>query len=155
MRTAEEIVRRVEHVREDDLLGFRREVLLSYVPYDAAVRAVPAIAERITPEEWEPESPDSLEEHARRYLGFAIEKILDHRGISATRSVEKLTEYAWLLGRDVVVTAMGEAPYAWYGAPIVKVFATMLGWPWPDNPRLERMANGWLCRLYCDEGCGR
>ena len=71
-------------------------------------------------------------------------------------SVEKLTEYAWLLGRDDVVATMNRADYVQYGAPKVKAFALGLGLPWPeDDEELERMAYGEPCQPGCEGGCGR
>ena len=98
---------------------------------------------------------EELTGEARKYLGFAIGKIVNHRGISASRSVDKLTEYAWLLGRDDIVKAMGEADYPQYGAPIVKAFADGFGW-WPEDvgPELARMAEGLPCEDSCMDGCG-
>ncbi|MEU7176071.1 hypothetical protein ABZ949_31815 [Micromonospora tulbaghiae] len=81
------------------------------------------------------------ETHARDYLRLAIGKILDHRSSSASRSVDKLSELAWLLGRDDVVAAMGHAGYPMYGAPAVKAFAGGFGWPFHDD--LDG-ATGWL-----------
>ena len=92
---------------------------------------------------------------ASRYLDFAIGKIRNHRGISASRSVDKLTEYAWLLGRDDVVTAMEAADYPQYGAPKVKAFAEGMGWEWPSTPDLARMSQGLPCEDTCADGCGQ
>jgi hypothetical protein len=152
VRTQEEIVTRFE-AAIDDMFGFQREVLLGAMDYE---HAKPFLKEDVTEAEWQ-ESRSDTAEAARGYLDFAIGKIVDHRGISAGRSVEKLTEYAWLLGRDDVVAAMEAADYTNYGAPKVKAFAEGMGLPWPtDDPRLVRMAEGLPCRTDgCDEGCGR
>ncbi|WP_301547102.1 hypothetical protein [Micromonospora sp. C95] len=50
-----------------------------------------------------------------------------------TRSVDKLGELAWLLGRDDIVAAMDHAGYPMYGAPKVKAFADGFGWPFLDD----------------------
>ena len=69
--------------------------------------------------------------------------------------MEKLIEYAWLLGRDDVVAAMEAAEYTNYGAPKVKAFAEGMGFPWPtDDPGLTRMADGLPCADDCLNGCG-
>lgn len=148
-RTQDEILARFREVTDDDWLGFRREVLTDAMTVDTLRAALPNgdIEDTWTPEETEPA--------ARGYLGFAIEKILDHRGISASRSVDKLREYAWLLGRDDVVSAMDDAGYEQYGAPKVAAFAAGMGWEWPDDRELARMADGLPCRDGCEEGCGK
>lgn len=88
-------------------------------------------------------------------LPFALGKILNHRGISASRSVDQLTEYAWLLGRDDVVQAMQDAAYPQYGAPKVKAFGEGLGLEWPGTEPMRRMADGLPCSDDCWQGCGR
>jgi hypothetical protein len=156
LRTPTEIHERIKAVRADDWLGFRREILVPALPFGEARRYLKADAE-ITEAGWKAsqEGAGPLDTQARAYLEFAIGKIDDHRGISASRSVEKLTEYAWLLGRDDVVTAMDEEPYGQYGAPKVKAFATGMGYPWPDDADLNRMASGEPCRPGCEDGCGQ
>lgn len=136
----------------EDLLGFRREVLAEAMTRATLIEVVPNVEESPDLASWE---PTGTEPAARAYLDFAIEKIEGHRGISASRSVDKLREYAWLLGRDDVVAAMDAAGYAQYGAPKVRAFAHGMGWPWPDTGPLQEMAEGRPCDAECIEGCGR
>jgi len=152
-RTQDEIVTRIEVVRvEGDWLGFRQEVLIGALDFE---HAKPFLNEGVTEVEWNGKRDADLEQTAKSYLEFAIGKIEDHRGISASPSVDKLTEYAWLLGRDDVVSAMENAHYPQYGAPKVKAFADGMGWPWPDAADLNRMAEGSLCEPGCQSGCGQ
>lgn len=156
-RTQEEIVDRFAEAIDSDMFGWRREVLLLGMTPESIVRAMPTV-ELADAAEMEA-TRVSLDAEARKYLAFAVNKILDHRGISASRSVEKLTEFAWLLGRDDVVAAMDAADYAQYGAPQVRAFAEGMGWDWlPDNPAdreaLELMSIGRPCHDECAEGCG-
>jgi hypothetical protein len=152
-RTQDEIVARLEAVKDDDWLGFKHDVLVPQLDFE---HARPYLKPTATAESWnnkgEPTAVE-VETEAAGYLTFAIGKIVDHRGISASRSVDKLTEYAWLLGRDDVVAAMDEADYPQYGAPKVKAFAEGMGWPWPDGEALARMASGEACEPGCQEGC--
>jgi hypothetical protein len=144
---------RIARLRADgtDLLGFRKEVLLAALDY--------AHARQFLPSDWHPQVDD--ESYAMAYLDFAIGKILDHRSNSASRSVDKLTELAWLAGRDDVVAAMRTAGYPMYGAPRVTAFADGFGWPFtdplddPDDQRaLTRMARGQQCEPGgCHRGC--
>lgn len=147
MRTQAEILERIKNVEDDDYFGFKRGVLISALDFE---HALPFLKEGVTKDQW---TPDDAATEAASYYKFALGKIQDHRGISADRSVQKLTEYAWLLGRDDVVAAMDEAEYAQYGAPKVKVFAEMLGYAWPDEPDLNNMAAGRPCEPHCDMGC--
>lgn len=148
-RKQAEIVARIENIAKDDYFGFRREVLLRALDFD---HAKPYLKEGTTADQWG--APTDTGEEAKEYYGFALGKIRDHRGLSADRSVQKLTEYAWLLGRDDVVAAMDAADYPQYGAPKVKAFADLMGYEWPDDKELTNMARGDYCRPLCDMGCG-
>ena len=153
MRTQDEILARFRAAVPDDYFGFRREVLVEGMDHATLRVALGAeIGADIT-------APEDIESNARDYFPFAVEKIVYHRSISATRSVDKLREYAWLLGRDDVVSAMDSAAYPQYGAPKVRAFADGMGWPWPeldpdDVAALARMAAGDFCEPTCGQGCG-
>lgn len=157
VRTQDEIVARIEEVAQGpDVLGFMREVLIYNLDFQ---HAEPFLREDVNLEEYEWDldhrcwNPDRK---AEEYLAFAIGKIRNHRGISAGRSVQKLSTWAWLMGRDDLVKFMeDEDNYAQYGAPAVKRFAQEMGWSWPsDDEALERMASGLPCKDDCMSGCG-
>lgn len=162
MRTQTEILDRYNAAGSgsDDFFGFRREVLAAAMTGETLRQTGLGIEEStlaaapITP-------PEHLDSEAREYLTFAIGKIEDHRGISASRSVDKLREYAWLLGRDEVVAAMDKADYAQYGAPQVRAFGEGMGWGYLDlasdgcRDWLERMSHGDPCTDDCESGCGQ
>lgn len=158
-RTQEQILARYRQIDDvgDDFLGFRRDVLLASMTTETAQQALDGAD--LSGETWEVVT--DVDKAAREYLTFAIGKAADHRGISASRSVDKLGEYAWLLGRDDVVKAMDDAEYAQYGVPKLKAFADGMGWPWPGEVRdwqakaLARMAEGLPCEPDCGEGCDR
>lgn len=157
-RSQAEILARIENA--DDPLGFKLEVLVAALTFDNARRY---LKPEVTAQEWgQPRPVERLEAEARDYLEFAIGKIVGHRGISAHRSVDKLEEFAWLLGRDDVVTAMGLADYPQYGAPKVHAFGAGMGW-WEDAlaaldasdvADLARMVTGLPCEDGCVSGCG-
>ncbi|MEV4271971.1 hypothetical protein [Micromonospora aurantiaca (nom. illeg.)] len=164
-RTQEQILARFRAINDGtDFFGFRREVLLESMTRDS-LRAVVAGLGHVEvggdDTTYPAVAPEQLEQTAREYLTFAIGKAVDHRGISACRSVDKLREYAWLLGRDDVVQAMEDAEYEQYGVPKLKAFATGLGWPWPaegdgsQEKALARMSEGLPCAEDCYDGCGR
>lgn len=151
-RTQEEILARFTEANGTDWLGFRTDVLSEHMTYETLTATGAFEMDKISEADWEPVT--NTERAARSYLDFAIGKIEDHRGISAERSVAKLREYAWLMGRDDVVEAMDAEGYPQYGAPQVRAFAKTLGWPWPDDEMADRMANGNPCRPDCEDGCG-
>lgn len=152
-RTQNDILARMLAVAENDFFGWRREVLLPALDHE---HARPFISDSVTEKDWTKlQAEFRLEDDARSYLTFAIDKALNHRGISAERSVDKMTEYAWLMERDDVVAAMDAAEYKQYGVPKLKAFADGLGWPWPANDaELARMAEGLPCSPSCEGGCG-
>lgn len=155
MRTQDEIVARLKTLSVgEDVLGFRSEVLISALDYE---HVRPFLKPGVTAEEWDKigTPPHEIEERARDYYAFALGKIRNHRGISASRSVDKLAEYAWVLGRDDVVDAMAAADFAQYGAPQVKAFAAGFGEVWPAERWATRMAAGLPCEVGCVMGCGQ
>ncbi len=152
-RTPSAIVARYQAVKGDDVFGFKADVLFSSLAFE---HAAPFLKPTVTPDEWEAPTLDAdvLRQQAVDYLAFAFGKAADHRGLSAGRSVDKLTEYAWLLGSDEVVAAMDDAPYPQYGVPKLAAFAAGFGVAFPDDEALQRMARGESCRASCDAGCG-
>ncbi|GIG86951.1 hypothetical protein [Plantactinospora endophytica] len=158
-RTPDEIAARVRAVRDagTDLLGFREEVLTEALDFDHAREF---LNPDITATQWDQHRWSQqldADTYARWYLKFAIGKIIGHRGNSAERSVDKLTELAWLLGRDDVMSAIDNADYPKYGAPKVEAFADGLGWPFADtidHPQLRLMLTRMAAGLQCDPaGC--
>jgi len=148
-RTQDEI--KARHDASTDMFGFDREVLAQSMD----LTTLAAAGYDVSQLDWAPIAGEKLESNARDYLTFAIDKVEDHRGISADRSVTKLREYAWLMGRDDVVAAMDAERYEQYGAPMLHAFAQTLDWPWPESDALSRMADGLPCSDDCEEGCGR
>src|SRR5688572_20455747 len=122
MRTQEEILARLQAIASEDFLGFASSVLLAALAFE---HVGPFVKEGTTAEQWGvPYADDAaISQEAREYLAFAWGKAEDHRGLSAERSVIKLTEYLWLLGKEEALKQMDEAEYAQYGAPILKICA--------------------------------
>lgn len=123
-RSSAEIFARAQAA--DDPFGWAMGLLLSYCDYETVL---PLLNDGVTAEDWAKgaDRPEKIGEAARSYYIFALGKIADERGISAERSVIKLREYAWLMGRDDVVDAMDAAPYPSYGAPKVAAFGAGFG----------------------------
>jgi hypothetical protein len=158
LKLPEQIAQRIqEHTdRGSDPFGFAREVLAHALPRDMASEWLEIRDDTAWPD------PTVREVHgaARDYYHFALGKAQDHRGLSAGRSVVKLTEFAWLLGQDELagqMQAMADSEkFAPYGAPILKHFAQHMRLPFPtdgENYPMWRMGNGWPCRPDCDYGC--
>lgn len=161
MRTVDEIVERYRTVGGDDFMGFQREVLAQYLPFDRLADTGGFDADKlaaITPEDRAKIDADRYDtdekghDAAVAYLTFAFGKALDHRGLSATRSVDKMGAHLWVLGHDL--TEFDAAGYAQYGVPKLVVAANLLGVAVPDSQAIANMASGDPCHPDCVEGCG-
>lgn len=150
-RTQAEILDRYRSIDAGaDWLGFRREALASLMDS----RTLQATGDYRQPEPGE--DPIDPAKALVDYFEFACEKASDHRGISASRSVDKLAEFAWAAGFDEAVAAMEAAPYENYGAPQLHALAqTVEGLVWPDTDELNNMSIGKPCVPDCMSGCGR
>ena len=154
VRTAEEIVSYYQAHGDADLLGFEADVLLPYLTFDQARQfLVPdAVAEQ-----WEhsPLTREQILADMADYMAFAWGKVRDHRGISASRSVEKMATWLWLLQDEPTRDyALNGEHYAQYGAPILARICQVYGFPIPDGEDLANMAAGRPCYPGCTEGCG-
>jgi len=153
MRRQSEIVPYYQSIEDNDFLGFKREVLLRYVTYE---QARPLLKPDAKPEEWFEPTPLSREtvlEEMRSYMEFAWDKVCNHRGISANRSVEKMAMWLWLLeDHDLQRFAEDDDHYAMYGAPILAAVCKKYGFPIPEGEDIERMSKGLSCHDDC-EGC--
>jgi len=165
MRSAEEIATEIERQKPGDVFGFRTSTLLQYLPFDLAK---PFLKEGVTPKEWaglpQPVSPERVLTDWAKYVGFAWMKTLDHRGISAGRSIDHMWSWAWILNdAEVCAWCDDQGMYANYGAPILAAICKKYGWPWTHEGRpltpgetemAERMAQGLPCQPDCQDGCG-
>jgi len=159
MKTQKEIADRVSKLGKSDFFGFRAEVLIGYLGMELLVPFLKEGARKRFEEDKENPwtdpvfTEDEVKKDMLDYLKFAFEKCLDHRGISANRSIEKLVEWAWILGRDDLVEFAGEAGnFRNYGAPVLKKFAEGFEIELPEDERFHRMARGERCGA--DYACG-
>lgn len=153
MRTQDEIVTRYEAVKASDMFGWKLEVLAMALDFE---HARPFLKPDATADIWPGDYPlreDQICDEARQYLAFALEKAGGHRGISASRSVEKLGEFLWLL--NLGPDRFESAPYENYGVPALFVACQELGVDLPTDEDLVRMSQGLPCDPDgCDDGCG-
>lgn len=154
MKTQSEIIEYYDNHREEDMFGFVAEVLFPYLTFDQAKKYLKPEA---TAEGWgdvEPLTEEHVVGEMRDYMVFAWEKAADHRGLSASRSIEKMRAWLWLLGDEELRDfADDNSNYAQYGAPTLKAISEKYGFDIPDEPRIKRMVKGLPCRDGCGEGC--
>lgn len=158
MRNDNEILERIEVVKKLDLLGLSIQDLILRLSYEAAKDAG-LVKEGCSKEEWEDgqpsAEPDAVKGELCRYLEFAWEKSIGHRGISAGRSINHIQNWLWLIGDDEgLAFAEDDRNYPQYGAPILKFVSDRYGYDYPRHESAMRMARGESCVEGCDMGCG-
>jgi len=149
MKTIEQIRERYnnEDRRRSVFIDFGGEVLGQYLPEYWKDEAREEMLKAPPLEE------AAVREEAMNYLRFAFDKALDHRGISASRSVLKMREYAWILDLDEAAAFADDgANYPKYGVPVLKKMAQVLGVEMPEA--IAVWPDGLSCTPGCQEGCG-
>ncbi len=159
-RTQEEIVDRIHEVKGVDFFAAISNELLTGLDFEHAKEF---LKDDATAEQWAqagyPYGSDKLRSEARAYLEFAVGKAVNHRGLSAARSVDHYRGWVWLLAPERY-DELEATDYAQYGAPQLKIAATILGFPeeWDrlvaTSPEVALMAEGSPCEPGCDSGCG-
>jgi hypothetical protein len=151
MRTEQEIVERIRERAKEDLFGFEISALVVWLPFD---KAREFLKDEAKESEWsyKPCTDDAVRRKVLGYLPFAWDKALNHRGISAGRSISHMTAWLWLLGETELcaVCEDGEKHYTPYGAPILKMISDKFGFVIPDDPMAVRMSQGLACSDDCD-----
>lgn len=121
MRTQQEILDRIEEVKNDDLFGTQRQDLIVYLTFD---NAKPFLVDGVTADQW-PEENKSPKEIMIEYMPFAWDKANDKRGLSALRSMEHYTSWLWLDGDEVLYKTLFD--YEYYGKPQLIEICKYLG----------------------------
>ena len=154
MRTREEIIKELRLPPAGDLFGFRAGVVIAYLDFE---KAKEFLNPEVKAEDWK--QLPLIEEVAivemREYMDFAWGKVRDHRGISASISVEKMEAWLWLLGDDETLRKVQQARYENYGAPKLAVVCDRYGFPIPEEDWARNMIASEKCCPDCEEGCGR
>lgn len=153
MRTQEEIVERIHEVKTSDWMGTQVDDLLDFLTFESAKEFLKPEA---TKDKWEilELTKDFVLDAMRKYMDFAWEKCLGHRGISASRSLDHFRAWIWLLGDDQVLKDMEETEYAQYGAPQLRMLCEHYGFIWPEGVvAAQRMSVGKRCGTDYECGC--
>ena len=155
MRTKADIVKWLD--QHQDMLGFRIEAVGHYV-YEQLATEKFGMDRSKWPEELKdvkdtPLTEDAVISEIRGYMEFAFDKALGHRGISASRSVEKVSAWLFVLEDPLYEFAVTPSNYANYGVPVLKRVAKRFDIKLPE--RIEGWPDGGPCRPDCEAGCGR
>lgn len=133
LRSKEEVIEKIRKVNsENNFLDFRTDVLLEYLDFESAKEFYKEeYAEKVNSGEIKHEYVTDLKECAQDfldYMGFAWMKAQDERGISASRSIQKLGAWLWLMNReDLEKTINDDDLYNPYGAPALIEVCKQLG----------------------------
>lgn len=120
-----------------DLFGFDSEVAVEYLPYDKGTEIwSEEYMEKIEQGEVTHSYISDIREATQDFLDymvFAWMKAMDERGLSASRSIVKLTAWMKILGRDDVSAVLeDERLYRPYGRPALRRACEMLGIECPE-----------------------
>lgn len=134
-RTDEEIVARIAKLESSgtDWLGTERSDLIMRLPFNTAK---PFLKDDAKEEEWEqlPRDRNSVLKEALEYMPFAWDKANGCRGLSAGRSLNHYSAWAWLVKED-----FGDlSDYEFYGKPQLVEICNRFGWDsskWDDGIR--------------------
>ena len=153
MRTQDEIVAHYEQIKDEDMFGWRANILFNYLDFS---HARPFLKPEVTAEEWnltfKKLNDGAALGEMQAYMEIAWEKSIGHRGLSAGRSIEKIGEYLWLLGDDeMYATIHLNELYRPYGAPALAKVCEKYGLPIPSEPEAKRMISGESCSDSCHE----
>lgn len=156
MRSPAEIKARIAEVQGADLFGSKVVDLVYALPW---ADAKPYLVDDATEDKFNADAtPTDESVHAEivRYLAFAWEKALDHRGLSAARSIEHMRAWLWLLGdHELLAVTHDDDRFPQYGAPILAAISRKYGAAIPEGDRAARMIAGDKCCATCNEGCGQ
>jgi hypothetical protein len=132
MRSQDEIAARMT-AKQKEPLNFEPEVLFCYLCFDAAR---PFLKGGVTQEQFgAPKALTDVLLDAEEYMGrIGWTKCMDQRGISAWRTIQKMTAWMWLLGdAEAVAFINDDANYGMYGAPALRYLCERHGWAIPDG----------------------
>lgn len=161
VRTTEEIVRRIREITPkknerwdtiDDFFGAMRSELVAFLPEDALCQCG---LKGISGHRQLALTRKHVLKDMRAYMPFALQKALDHRGLSAARSIDRYRAWLWLLG-DCEYGTVPWQRYQNYGMPILKHICERYGFDFPSSEDATRMAEGRpcvSCLEHYTEGC--
>jgi hypothetical protein len=98
MREQQEILDRIEEIKDRDFFGIERSDLLDYLDFENAKEF---LKDDVTEKDWNDEgksenSKEAIIKVMKDYMSFAIGKAEGERGISAGRSLAHYTAWIWL-----------------------------------------------------------
>jgi hypothetical protein len=139
-------------------MNFEPEVLSDYISNETIAARLEGKLDDTIRAELAARTPKPIAEaldDAKEYMAeYGWPKASGHRGISATRTIQKMRAWFWLLGDDEVIDWCDDGDlYPMYGAPVLKRICEKYGWPIPTDDGVMRMIQGLPCDPDCENGC--
>jgi len=164
MKTQEEIMLRIDEIGDNDFLGFETTDLYSALTKANAIEMLirknpdaESIEKDLADYEQIYRTNEDIIEQMKKYMSFAVEKAVNHRGISASRSVAHYRAWTWLINDSETFEFLSDGSnYQNYGAPMLKYVAEKYDIPIPENQTFIEMAQGRKCQMCIEgleEGC--
>jgi len=110
-RTPEEILKKIESVKDMDFMGFKTSDFIIYLPFSYAK---PFLKEGVKKSDWKVEKK-TPQEKIKDYMEFAWDKANGCRGLSAARSMSHMEAWLWLAGEDQFLKDLEDIEYQHYG----------------------------------------
>lgn len=133
LRTEEEILAKINASKS--FFGFGIEVMIDYLSFKNAEQFLSKPVKPGVEAKWR--KITDIRECAQDFLDYMVfgwMKALDQRGISASRTVEKIGAWMWLLGHDELeVLVNSDDLYNPYGMPALIAVCTALNIPVPKD----------------------
>ena len=135
MRTQEQIVAKIESIKENDFFGFQTNDLLECLDFE---HAKPYLKPEVTADQWKtvPSDRDSVIARMKDYMEFAWDKANNCRGLSAGRSMAHYSAWVWLAGDEAAFGDLED--YEYYGKDNLVAICQLYGWDssqWDDGER--------------------
>lgn len=125
MRTQEEILQKIDEVKDIDFFGFISIDLVQFLDYENARKF---LNEGTTEKEWvevkKENTKESIINEMKDYLSFAREKAEGQRGLSAARSMDHYYAWIWLIGEEERFGDIRD--YSNYGIPQLDEISSFL-----------------------------
>lgn len=138
MRTNDEIVERIQQLKDSgqDFFGFQSADLIGFLPFELAKAYLreESIAEYENGKlvwEQQPNDRDGILKIIHGYMEFAWDKANNCRGLSASRSIEHMTAWTWMLGeeeQELYEFVSDNDNYYHYGKPILEKICQHFNW---------------------------
>lgn len=142
MRTKEEIIKRIEERKSNDIFGWEIGELIQCLPFEEAEKYLSKQNDRVVvidgsekpnKDTWKQDSYLYIDvlERMQNYMNFAWEKANDCRGLSASRSYMHYLAWIWLAGDEITLSDIfNTSNYKYYGKLQLVRICEHYGWDW-------------------------